>query len=68
MKLNAGSYAIYTKPNIKNWEVYFYTDIENWGVPKNWDPTKIAVPNFTLNRDVETLTINIDNIKNLLRI
>ncbi len=66
-KLEAGSYALYSKPNKEYWEIYFYTDIENWGVPKNWDKTKVAlqitVPNVKLNRDIETLTINIDNIK-----
>lgn len=66
-RLEAGSYALYSKPNKEYWEIYLYTDIENWGVPKNWDKTKIAlqitVPNVKLNRDIETLTINIDNIK-----
>ncbi len=66
-KLAAGSYSIYTIPNKKSWVIYFYTDTENWGVPKNWDSEKIAlqttVPTIELNRDVETLTINIDNIK-----
>lgn len=66
-KLNAGTYALYSKPNKEHWEIYFYTAIKNWGVPKNWDKTKIAlqltVPVFKLNRNIETLTINIDNIK-----
>jgi len=66
-KLKAGTYSIYTKPNKDSWEVYFYTDLENWGVPNDWDPKKIVlqttVPTFELNRTVETLTINIDNIK-----
>ncbi|WP_103866327.1 DUF2911 domain-containing protein [Aquimarina sp. I32.4] len=66
-KLEAGSYAIYSKPNIEFWEIFFYIDIENWGVPKEWNDEKIAlrtiVPTFKLNRDVETLTINIDDIK-----
>jgi len=66
-KLSAGTYAIYTKPNKKSWDVFFYTDINNWGVPKEWDAQKVAlkitVPTFKLNKDFETLTINIDNIK-----
>lgn len=66
-ELNAGSYAIYTKPNKATWEIYFYTDIENWGIPKNWDSKKIALKTsastFELNRDIQTLSINIDNIK-----
>lgn len=65
--LKAGSYAIYSKPNVKNWEIYFYKDTENWGVPKEWDKTKIAVqitvPNIKLNVTIETLNINFENIK-----
>lgn len=66
-KLGAGSYSIYTIPNKDSWEILFYTDLENWGVPKDWDAQKIALQTtvaiFELNRDIETLTINIDNIK-----
>ncbi len=66
-ELNAGSYSIYTKPNIDSWDIFFYKDIENWGTPKNWDTKKIAlqtnIPVIKLHRDIETLTINIDNIK-----
>ena len=32
-KVKAGTYAIFTKPNPQNWEVYFYTDSNNWGTP-----------------------------------
>jgi hypothetical protein len=41
--LKAGSYAIFTVPGQTEWEVIFYTDTENWGVPENWDATKEAV-------------------------
>lgn len=40
--LKAGSYAIYTKPGAQNWEVYFYSDANNWGTPQKWDDTKVA--------------------------
>ncbi len=66
-KLNAGSYAIYTTPNTNSWDVIFYKDTNNWGIPKAWNTEKIALkvttPVIKLNRDIETLTINIDNIK-----
>ena len=41
-KLSAGTYAIYSKPSASSWEVYFYTDTENWGLPEKWDPAKVA--------------------------
>jgi tetratricopeptide (TPR) repeat protein len=66
-ELDAGTYSIFTKPDNASWTIYFYKDTENWGVPKNWNNERIAlqitVPTFKLNRDVETLIININNIK-----
>ena len=41
--LKAGSYALYTVPNDGNWEFIFYSDTENWGLPKNWDDSKVAL-------------------------
>lgn len=40
--LKAGSYAVYTKPNKKSWDVYFYTEADGGGLPQTWDATKIA--------------------------
>jgi len=40
--LKAGSYAIFSKPGESVWEVYFYTNTENWGAPQNWDASKVA--------------------------
>jgi Protein of unknown function (DUF2911) len=41
--LKAGSYSIFTVPGKSEWEIIFYTDTENWGVPEKWDATKEAV-------------------------
>lgn len=38
-----GTYALFTKPGKTSWEIYLYTDAENWGVPKVWDETKVAL-------------------------
>lgn len=66
--LKAGTYAIFTKPNKDNWEVYFYTETTNWGTPEKWDDKKVALkitsPVVTLNDAVENLTISIDNMHN----
>lgn len=40
--LKAGSYAVYTKPTAKSWEVYFYTEADGGGLPQEWDDSKIA--------------------------
>lgn len=66
--LKAGKYALYTQPKADSWDVIFYTDTSNWGLPEKWDETKEAVrvtvkPEF-LNRSVETLTIDINGLEN----
>lgn len=40
--LAAGTYSIFTKPGASSWEVYFYTDTNNWGEPEKWDDSKVA--------------------------
>lgn len=67
-EVKKGTYAIFTKPGTANWEVYFYTDTENWGVPEKWDDGKVAakvmVTPQTLANKIETFTINIGHITN----
>lgn len=41
-ELAAGTYAIFTRPGEGMWEVFFYTDTENWGAPAEWDASKVA--------------------------
>lgn len=65
--LKAGTYSIFTKPGEKNWEVFFYTDIDGGGTPKNWDENKVvakaSVPVYSMDMPVETFTITIDDLK-----
>jgi hypothetical protein len=66
--LKAGSYAIFTKPGATNWEVYFYTDTENWGVPRNWDESKVAakttVASVNIPVTMETFTVMLNDLSN----
>ncbi|PNQ72829.1 dihydrolipoamide dehydrogenase [Hanstruepera neustonica] len=68
VKVKPGSYAIYTVPGESMWNVYFYDDTNNWGVPEKWDETKIVaaakVESHKLPFSVETFTIDINNIRN----
>lgn len=41
--LAAGTYALFAKPGQTSWELYFYTDYSNWGLPEPWDPTKVRL-------------------------
>lgn len=64
--LQKGTYAIFTKPGKSGWEVYFYTDTENWGAPEKWDAAKVALTvkaeAVTKSESVETFTIDIENV------
>ena len=65
--LQPGTYALFTKPmKDKAWEVYIYTDTENWGTPENWDDAKVAIKTnamvTSLSNVMESFTISIDNV------
>lgn len=66
--LKAGSYAIFTKPGATSWEVYFYSDTNNWGTPQEWDASKVAATAsaevYTMPMSVETFTISLDALHN----
>ena len=66
--LKAGSYAIFVKPMKGSWEVFFYTDTNNWGNPQNWDDAKVAakttVKTYEVPFNVETYTIDVNQISN----
>ena len=66
--LKAGTYAIFTKPGATSWEVYFYTDTNNGGIPESWDESKVAArvtaEVYTMPVDIETFTISIDDLHN----
>lgn len=67
-KIKAGKYAIYTKPSTSSWDVYFYTDTNNWGNPRKWDDAKVAakvnVPTQSMPMNMNTFTIVIDDLTN----
>ncbi|PZD79359.1 DUF2911 domain-containing protein [Mesonia sp. K7] len=66
--LPAGKYAIYTIPQEQNWEVIFYKDNENWGLPKEWDEAKVALKTeaavYQMPMGMQTFTIVIDDLTN----
>lgn len=66
--LKAGSYAIYTRPGQESWEVYFYSDSNNWGNPQEWDDSKVAVVTkvkvYPLPMTVQSLTMTFGNLTN----
>lgn len=67
-ELEAGTYAIYTKPSAQSWEVYFYSDASNWGTPKEWDEAKVVAKVkaqiYPMPTDIQTFTMSFDDITN----
>ena len=64
--LNAGSYGLYTVPNKNSWEVMFYSESDNSGVPRDWDDTKVvaktSIEVYSMPMNVETFTITFDDV------
>ena len=67
-ELKKGSYAIYTIPNKDSWEVMFYSSTDNWGVPQEWDETKVALKataeTMQMSMPAESFTILIGDLMN----
>ncbi|MCW4467987.1 DUF2911 domain-containing protein [Flavobacterium sp. MFBS3-15] len=66
--LKAGQYALFTQPKADSWDVIFYADTNNWGLPEKYDDKKEVLrasvkPEF-LSRPVETLTIGVNGLDN----
>ena len=66
--LKKGKYALYTLPRIDTWEIIFYTKTDNWGNPDTFSEENVALraivkPELTA-RNVETFTIDINNLDN----
>ena len=66
--LNAGTYALFAKPGPTNWELYFYADYSNWGLPEPWDPKKVVLQASAVVQKTqdfqENLAISLDALTN----
>src|SRR5690606_3556763 len=64
--LKAGTYALYAIPNASAWDVIFYTDSNNGGLPAKWDDAKVAAKVnaeiYPLPMNIETFTISFDDL------
>lgn len=64
--LAQGTYALYTTPKADSWDIIFYKDTNNWGLPEVWSEDKVALKASakpeSLNRLVETFTISFNNV------
>jgi hypothetical protein len=67
-ELPKGTYAIYTIPGKETWQIIFYQDSNNWGLPQEWKEEKVALKATAeveeLPFAVETFTIMIADLQN----
>ena len=66
-ELAAGEYALYTKPSKEDWDVIFYKDTKNWGNPKEWKESNVALKvkgtsTKSMNNKTETFEIRFTNV------
>ena len=65
--LPKGEYALYSIPGFETWDIIFYKDTDNWGLPKKYDlkkeGLKITVESDEMLHTIENFTINIDNLR-----
>ena len=64
--LEAGTYAVFTKPAPSQWEVFLYRKSDNWGAPAVWDPSLVAaiatVSSQQTERTMTSFSMNINEI------
>lgn len=66
--LEAGKYAIFTKPKADQWEIYFYRETDNWGNQVAWDEAKVAAKTTAKVHSIqpvqETFSITLNQLTN----
>ena len=68
--IQSGTYSIFSIPNKESWEIIFYSDVELWGVPRDWSENKIVfssmfdVKKLKKINTVETFTISFNDLTN----
>jgi hypothetical protein len=64
--VKAGTYSVFVKVNKDSWDIYLYSDIENWGTPEKWEEDKVvssvSVPVEASASKVETFTISFNDL------
>ena len=64
--LDAGTYALFSRPGVEEWEIFFYNETSNWDVPDPIESDKIVlstkVKPIILVDKVQTMSMDISNI------
>ncbi len=64
-RVKAGKYAIFTIPGEGKWQIFLYSDTDNWGVPQKWNEDKIMakvnIEVTSVDYMIESFTIDFNN-------
>ena len=64
--LSKGIYAIYVIPSKEDWNIFFYSETNNSGLPSTWNDLLVVLsvkaPVKSLNDNVETFTISTEDL------
>lgn len=64
-EVNPGEYALFTIPNEGEWEVFLYSNTENWGTPSKWNEEEIVAKTTVkvskISEEVESFTIDFNH-------
>lgn len=68
--IQSGTYSVFSIPNKDDWKIIFYSDIDLWGVPKDWSENKVVFSSTFPTKKLEnknpteTFTISFNNLTN----
>lgn len=66
VEVEAGEYALFTRPGKDSWKIFLYADTDNWGTPEKWDEEKVvaafSAKVTSAKMLVETFTMQFDKL------
>jgi len=68
--IDKGTYSVFSVPNKNEWKIIFYSDIDVWGVPRDWSDDKVIfsstfpTKNIENKNPLETFTISFNELTN----
>ncbi len=66
--IKSGTYSIFSIPSKNNWVLMLYSDVDLWGVPRDWSDDKIVFSStYQINKiiqPVESFSIYFDDLSN----
>ena len=66
--IKSGTYSVFSIPSKNDWVLMLYSDVDLWGVPRDWSDDKIVFSSTyqinKINQPVESFSISFDDLSN----